>query len=65
MNNTGMRTETRHHHHHHHQDASDIYKQNQFHARRRHWIISNVLFTLGCILSVLIIIAVVWLYTNE
>lgn len=65
MNITGMTTERRHHHHHHHQDASDIYKQNQFHARRRRRIISNVLFALGCILSVLIIIAVVWLYTNE
>lgn len=59
-------TESRRHHHRHHQkDASEIFKEKQLGARRRRKVCSDVLFALGCVLALLIILAVFWLYTNE
>lgn len=55
-----------HHHHHHHPDESEIFKNRQLRSKKkRAKVFSKVLFTLGCILALLIIITVFWIYTNE
>ncbi len=56
---------THHHHHHHHRDESEIFKNRQLKSKKRAKIFSNFLFTTGCILALLIIITVLWIYTNE
>ncbi|MBM6993419.1 MAG: hypothetical protein I3J02_09190 [Prevotella sp.] len=54
-----------HHHHHHYRSSSDRFKEHQLRVNRNKKIFSRVLFILGCIIAIAIIIAVVWLYTNE
>ncbi len=54
-----------HHHHRHRKDDSDRFRERQLKASRNKKILSNLLFTVGCILAIIIILAVVWLYTNE
>lgn len=63
-------TEEKHHRssrskHHHHKDESDIFRERQLRAVKNRKLYSRLLFAVGCIVAVVIVLAVMWLYTNE
>lgn len=42
----------------------DVYKNKTFTAKKRRKIVANVTFTVLCVIAIIIIIAVFYLYTN-
>lgn len=52
------------HHHHYDSDDSEVFKIKNLGAQKRRKIMANVTFTALCIIAIIIIIAVVWMYTN-
>lgn len=63
-------TEEKHHSsshrkHHRHKDESDIFRERQLRAVKNRKLYSRLLFTAGCVVALVIVLAVMWLYTNE
>lgn len=52
------------HHHHYDSDDSEVFKIKNLSAQKRRRIMANVTFTALCIIAIIIIIAVVWMYTS-
>ncbi len=63
--NSTHHTSPRHHHHHHHIDDAERFKQHQLRAHHRKKVLSKVLFWTLCVIAVMVLCAVYWLYTHE
>lgn len=50
--------------HNHHKDQSEIFKEQQLRAIRRRRVFEKALFTISCIVAIVIILFVCWIYTN-
>ncbi len=54
-----------HHHHHHHKDDAEKFKDEQLRAQRLKKSFSKILFYAGVVVATVIVLAVLWLYTNN
>jgi heme/copper-type cytochrome/quinol oxidase subunit 4 len=53
------------HHRHHHIDDSEVWKNKNLAAKKRRKLIGSILFVFLTCLAVIIMCAVVWMYTAE